>query len=459
MTPQLHTAAPDLADEYPFGRRQAWFAFAMTIGLMMVDYLDRQVIVSLFPHIKEAWGASDKQLGALVSIVSVTVALAGIPVALLADRWSRVRSIVVMATVWSLATIACFFTRNYGQLMAARAFVGLGEAGYGSVGAALIASVFPERMRAGLLAALFASASVGSVLGVMLGGVIAARWGWQAAFGVVGVPGLLLALLYLKVRDYRTVALRPEPALSAAPRPATARFALRSLVRSRTIRWVCLGAAAQLIVVSSIWAWLPSFLHRYHGMEPAAAGVHAAIVVMIGAAGSLLWGVVVDRVGTGASRRKTYVMAALCVVTLLLLVPTFAATSPDLDRGAQLSLIALGGFMMTCTVGPVSAIVIDVTHPGLRATGASVLSLFQNLLGLAAGPIVAGTLSDAFGLSTALTVTPLFGALAALFFLIASRSYEAEAGLQARQTAEVANSASIIDEAPSSPPTRDLRIA
>ena len=122
---------------YPVGRGQAWFAFAMTMALMMVDYLDRQVIVSLFPHIKAEWGLSDTQLGALVSIVSVTVALAALPVALLADRWSRVRSIVVMATVWSLATISCLFTRNYGQLMAARALVGLGEAGYGSVGAAL----------------------------------------------------------------------------------------------------------------------------------------------------------------------------------------------------------------------------------------------------------------------------------------------------------------------------------
>ncbi len=81
------------------------------------------------------------------------------------------------------------FARSYGQLLAARAVVGLGEAGYGSVGAALIASHFPARMRGALLAGFFASASVGSVLGVMLGGVIAARWGWQAAFGVVGIPG------------------------------------------------------------------------------------------------------------------------------------------------------------------------------------------------------------------------------------------------------------------------------
>ena len=207
----------------------------------------------------------------------------------------------------------------------------------------------------------------------------------------------------------------------------------------RKYPWVCLGAAAQLIVVSSIWAWLPSFLNRYHGVAPAAAGVRAAVVVLIGAAGSMFWGVVVDRLCTGRPRRKAYLLAGLCLGTLLLLVPTFAATNPGLDHGAQLALIALGGFMMTCTVGPVSAIVIDVTHPGLRATGASVLSLFQNLLGLAAGPLIAGTLSDVLGLATALTVMPMFGVLAAVCCMTASRSYEVEIGLRGSTRAMTAD--------------------
>ena len=198
----LHTLEKSPAqDGYLFSRGQAWFAFAMTLALMVFDYVDRQVIVSLFPYIKAEWGLSDKQLGALVSVVSVTVALGALPVALFADRVSRVKSIVAMATVWSLATISCLWVRSYGQLVAARAAVGMGEAGYGAVGAALISSHFPSRMRGALMAGFFASASVGSVLGVMLGGAIAARWGWHAAFGVVGVPGLLLALMYLKVRD------------------------------------------------------------------------------------------------------------------------------------------------------------------------------------------------------------------------------------------------------------------
>lgn len=427
----MHSHAIDsrrgLPDEYLIGRGQAWFAFAMTIALMLVDYIDRQVIVSLFPYMKADWGLSDKQLGALVSVVSLTVALGALPVALVADRYSRVKSIAVMATVWSLATISCMFTRNYGQLLVARAFVGLGEAGYGSVGAALIASIFPARMRSMLLAAFFAAASVGSVLGVMLGGLIAAKWGWKAAFGVVGVPGLVLALLYLKVRDYRTVDLTPELNTATKSTGSTAKFIVRALVRSPTMLWVCLGGAAQLIVVSAIWSWLPSFLNRFHGIAPDQAAIKAALVVLCGAVGSVVWGSVVDRTGTKRARNKLVAMAVLCLATLSVLLPTFAATgSAAMSVQSQFALIALGGFLMTCTVGPVSAVVIDVVHPGVRATGASVLALFQNLLGLAAGPFITGVLSDALGLDTALTIIPAFGLLAALFFILATRSYEAD---------------------------------
>jgi predicted MFS family arabinose efflux permease len=412
-------------DGYLFSRGSAWFALAMTLALMVIDYVDRQVIVSLFPYMKADWGLSDKQLGALVSVVSVTVALGALPVALFADRASRVKSIVAMATVWSLATISCMFTRSYQQLLAARSLVGLGEAGYGSVGAALIASHFPSRMRGALLAGFFASASVGSVLGVMLGGLIAARWGWQTAFGVVGVPGLVLALLYLKVRDYRTVQL--EPALEAKRRSLgdTGRHIAALLVRSPTMLWVCIGGAAQLIVVSALWSWLPSFLNRVHGIAPAQAAVKAALVVLAGALGSVIWASVIDRAGQRNPRSRLAVMAMLCMVVVLVLGFTFGAERLGiaLDANTQFALIAFGGFMATCTVGPVSAIVIDVIHPGVRATGSSVLALFQNLFGLAAGPYLAGVLSDAWGLNTALSVVPAIGVLAALAFLRAGRSY------------------------------------
>jgi MFS transporter, Spinster family, sphingosine-1-phosphate transporter len=277
------------AGDYLFSRGAAWFALLMTLGLMVFDYIDRQIIVSLFPYIKAAWGSSDKQLGALVSVISITVALGSVPIALFADRASRVKSIVVMALIWSLATISCMFTRNYSQLLTARSIVGLGEAGYGSVGGALLATHFPARMRAAVMGGFLATASVGSVLGVMLGGLIATRWGWQAAFGVVGFPGLVLALLYLTVRDYRTVELTHSLDQATRSMSAAAGHITKILVRSRTILWVCIGGAAQLIVVSAIWSWLPSFFNRAYGIAPAEAGVKAAVVVLAGAIGSVAW--------------------------------------------------------------------------------------------------------------------------------------------------------------------------
>jgi MFS family permease len=148
--------------------------------------------------------------------------------------------------------------------------------------------------------------------------------------------------------------------------------------------------------------------------------------VLSGAIGSVVWGAVVDRVGQRRSHTKFAALALLCIGSLVGL--TFAFGAPlfglALSASAQFALIAFGGFLMTCTVGPVSAIVIDVVHPGVRATGCSVLALFQNLLGLALGPVVAGTLSDAWGLESALTLMPAFSALAAIAFMVAARSYE-----------------------------------
>ena len=163
ISPSANDAVNEKAD-YSVSRSRAWFGFAMIFLLMMSDYIDRQIIVSLFPHLKEEWGLSDKQLGGLVSVISVVVAIGSIPVAMLADRFGRVKSIFVMAMIWSTATISCMFARNYGQLFASRAVVGLGETGYGSVGSALISALFPKRLHATLLGAFFAASSVGAVL-------------------------------------------------------------------------------------------------------------------------------------------------------------------------------------------------------------------------------------------------------------------------------------------------------
>jgi MFS transporter, Spinster family, sphingosine-1-phosphate transporter len=422
-------------ERFLFGRGAAWFAYGMTVALMIFDYVDRQVIVSMFPFLKAEWNLSDKELGLLVSVISITVAVFGIPVAWIADRVSRVKSIVVMAVLWSLACISCMFAQSYGQLLAARAVVGLGEAGYGSVGAAMVAAHFPQRMRGGLLGGFFASASIGSVLGVILGGVIATHFGWQAAFGVVGIPGLVIALLYLFVRDYRTV---PAAAAAGDVEAPSKRSMIGTIFRSATVRWVCIGAAAELIAVSALWSWLPSFLNRTYGIAPDKAGVQAALVVLAGALGSLVLGIVVDRAGIRNARGKFLSVAVLSLLGMVALMLAFGGRhlGLQLTQGGQFGLILVGGFLATCTVGPAAAIVLDVIHPGVRSTGASVLSLFQNLFGLALGPFLGGVLSDAVGLDNALALTPLACIVAALSFVMAHGGYQAgKQGLATLSTA------------------------
>jgi predicted MFS family arabinose efflux permease len=402
-------------------RRAAVFVFTVLVLLMVMDYVDRQVVVSMFPHLRLEWGLSDRQLGSLASIVSVVVALGTVPLSLLADRWSRVRSIVVMAVVWSIATIACAFARDYSHLLAARACIGLGEAAYGSAGAALLASIFPARQRSVVLGAFLGAGLAGSVAGVVLGGVIAEHWGWRAGFGVVGVPGLVLALLvWLTVRDEGAMA---APKSRKAETPVPLREVACQLLRPRTVVYTCVGAGLQLLVVSTIWAWTPSYFNRYYGLAPDVAGLRTGLVILLGAVGSIVWSVLADRLAHRDRRARLYVPAAVATLTAIFMCCAFGVATPG---PVQFALILAGATVMTGTIGAVAAVVIDVVNPTLRATAAAVLSLTQNLIGLAAGPFLTGVLSDTWGLPFALSVVPLFCLLAAGTFITAARSYEAD---------------------------------
>ena len=414
--------------EYSVSRSRAWFAFAMIFLLMMSDYIDRQIIVSLFPHLKEEWGLSDKQLGGLVSVISIVVALGSIPVAMMADRFGRVKSIFVMASIWSCATIACMFARSYGQLFAARAVVGLGETGYGSVGSALISALFPKRLHATLLGAFFAASSVGAVLGVVMGGVIAEHWGWRAAFGAVGFPGLVMALMFLLVPDYKNVIVKIAPTVDSSGPKAHLTRMIKTLSRGPTMWILCIAGSFQMIVVSAMWSWMPSFFNRYHGMPAATAAKYAAVLVLMGAVGALFWGGVADRVGRQRGSNKLVMLSITTVLTALLFITAFTV---PMSHTAQFIMILAGGSMMTCTVGVSVSAILDVTHPGLRSTGAAVHAFAINLFGLAVGPFLGGVISDHWSLQTAMAVIPAAGFFASLFYWKASRTYENDAKVAA----------------------------
>ena len=188
-------------------KRYSYYVFGLLFLVYMFDYIDRLVIVSLFPFLKADWGLTDTQCGLLVAAVSWSIVLFTFPVSVLVDRWSRRKSIAIMCTLWSLATAACAFTTQFFQLFVARVFIGLGEAGYAPGGTAMISAVFPEKSRARIMGLWNASIPLGAALGIALGAIIAEKYGWRHAFGIVALPGLLVAVLFLWTKDYKNVDL------------------------------------------------------------------------------------------------------------------------------------------------------------------------------------------------------------------------------------------------------------
>src|ERR1700756_3371982 len=168
----------------------------------------------MFTHAEPTTGnisTAQKDVRAYAWVVFVlTVGLLTFPLSVLADRWGRVKSIVLMAAIWSLATLGCALSTNYGEMLLARAFVGIGEAAYGSVGIAVVLSIFPARLRSTLTGAFMAGGAFGSVLGMGLGGAVAAHLGWRSAFGAMAAMGIVLVIVYrFVVTEKRLVTLQP----------------------------------------------------------------------------------------------------------------------------------------------------------------------------------------------------------------------------------------------------------
>ena len=189
-------------DAWPIGKRAAFFTFFLSCTFLLLDFIDRQVLAALFPYLKQDMGLSDTQLGLLVSVVNVSIAVLTLPTGYLIDRWSRKYMMGIMTFVWSLATGACAFAGGFGHLFAARFFVGAGEAGYVPAAQSLIAASFPRKYRSTALSTFVTCASIGSPLGLLIGAFIAEHWGWRHAFGVVAIPGMLAAFLCIRIKDF-----------------------------------------------------------------------------------------------------------------------------------------------------------------------------------------------------------------------------------------------------------------
>ncbi len=220
---------------YLVSRKYAYSVFTLLFVIYMVDYIDRYVVSGLVPYLKATvekggLGFSDTQCALLMAAVYWSIVVLTFPLSILLDRWRRMRSIGIMVTLWSLATGACAFAKSFPQLFTARVGVGVGEAGYVPGGYALIAAYFPEKKRDLMNGFWNASIPLGVVIGTVLGGFIAVHFGWRHAFGLMAIPGLILAFLFFLTKDYKTVELTKTVARAAKP-PEKIKMKVPDIVR------------------------------------------------------------------------------------------------------------------------------------------------------------------------------------------------------------------------------------
>jgi MFS family permease len=388
----------------------------LVFALLISDYMARQVLSAVYPLLKQQWNLSDTRLGLLSGVVAMTVAVLTLPLSLLADRLGRIRSITVMAMLWSLATLLCAIAQSYSQMLAARVLVGVGEAAYGGVGLALLLSIFPARLRGTISATFLAGGLLGQVLGVGLGGLVAAAWGWRIAFAAMGLFGLAIALIFpMVVRPTRVVATSVAMGLQAVGGPPPGFGSFRQLLRGKALLCTYLAGGLQFFMVGALPAWLPSYFVRYHGLAIEQASGLAAGYLLACGVGMIGCGALSDRLAGDGVRRRLQLAAAYSLICALCLGIAFQlAVGP-----AQLALLGIAMFFAAGTVGPCSAIVATLTPANLSATALAIMALAISLFGLAPGPVFTGRLADSIGLLGAFQLLPVVGAVTTAIFVIA----------------------------------------
>jgi predicted MFS family arabinose efflux permease len=415
---------------YLFPKAYTSFVFGLLWLLYFFDYIDRMVVVSLFPFLKADWGLTDAQCGAMVSAVYWAIVLFSFPASIVIDRWSRKKSIGIMALLWCLATAACAFTRNFGQLFAARTAIGIGEAGYAPGGTAMISALYPEKKRAFMVGLWNASIPLGMAAGIVIGGVIAARWGWRHAFGIVALPGLIIALLFFFVRDYKTVDLERTVALrgeAADAGHAVIRMGKRDIVRAfaqtPSLLLTYLGFAGMMFTSISMSTFLPTYFQRVQGFPLQKATLLASGIMLTAIVGSPLGGWIADTWMKRRLQARLLVPAISALLTAVLFLGGFHLPSGGF---IQYGIFLLAGIASIAWASSAIAVTQDVVHPGLRAVSYGLCVITQNLLGSALGPVVTGAISDRYGILTALKIASAMAFISCALFYLGSRTYQSD---------------------------------
>jgi Arabinose efflux permease len=358
------------------------------------NFLDRQIVNILAEPIKTSLRLSDTQLGLLAGpAFAVFYALLGIPIARHADKegTNRVRLIAAALAIWSAMTAVCGLAQNFVQLLFARIGVGVGEAGCTPAAHSLITDSVPAEKRSSAIAFYGLGVPVGSLLGLILGGVVNDLYGWRIALMLVGAPGLLLALIVLVfMREPRHH--RVAETVKTAPVQLPASAALREIFASRAFVYILIAASVTAFLGYGKALWTISFFIRSHGLSTTEAGLSMAVVLGLAAAfGTWLGGKAADVFG----RRDKRHILTLPAYGMALVAPLLFLGYVMEDWRIAMALLIVPSVINAAYYGPAYACVQGLVRPQARAVAASIMLFGQNLIGLGFGPFLFGVFSDA----------------------------------------------------------------
>lgn len=435
VSPPLKEAIALDGAALPTGGDSGWTARnIVTLTLLLFayvfSYIDRQIVAVLATQIKAEFSLSDTQLGLIAGLAfAIFYTSVAVPVAWLADRAHRAKIIAIACACWSLFTAACGLAQNFTQLFVARMGVGIGEAGSVAPSLSLISDLFPPRQRSRAYSIFYFGIPIGSSLGIFFGGWIASNVDWRAAFIVVGLAGIPLALLILLAVPDPARGRNRAPQFAGAERPPVGVIA-RRIISTPTFWLFSFASACSSVLMYGLMFWLPSLLQRSFGLPLLQTSWYFGAIVLIG--GILgIWsgGWLVDRLGP--ARKSAY--AIVPAVALLLAAPTYtlAIFAPNLT--VAFLLFTLGQVLGLVGASPIATAIQHVVPSSMRTTTFATGALISNVIGLGFGTVILGVMSDAMTATygnDALKYSLLYGLLfyvaGALFLIPAAFRIEKE---------------------------------
>jgi len=369
-----------------------WYVVWLLFAVYVLNFVDRQILTILIEPIKKEFQFSDMQMGMLGGLAfAVLYSVLGIPIARFADRANRVSIISASLAIWSIFTVVTGMARSFAQLLLARVAVGIGEAGCTPPAYSIISDYIEKKRRTTAISIYTMGIYGGVFVGYLVGSLVAQKYGWRMAFYVVGVPGVLLALVVKFTLREPPRGLADGGVVPPQPPPVSEVF--RGVVHKATFWNLALAAALHAFVGYGVNGFHPSYLIRTHGLSVAEAGVALSFISAIsGVGGTWLGGYLADKF-TNRGGDVRWQLWTPGIATLLNVPVAFAAYTLS-DKNVVLAMMFISLIFGVAYLGPTYATMQRLVRPRERALGSAMLLLIVNLVGLGLGPMLVGKVSD-----------------------------------------------------------------